>query len=68
MMAVLFGMAHYYGVPYGFPGVILSGFLGWILSKAMIETKGFFWAWFIHFCQDILIFSFIIMGAVTPGG
>ena len=68
MMAVLFGLAHYYGVPYGIIGVLMSGALGWFLTKSMIETKGFFWPWFIHFCQDILIFSFIIIGSVTPGG
>lgn len=68
MMAFYFGVAHFYGVPYGIVGVIMSGFLGWILTKAMLETKGFFWPWFIHFCQDVMIFSFIILGSVNPGG
>ncbi|MBL8163430.1 MAG: CPBP family intramembrane metalloprotease [Anaerolineae bacterium] len=68
LTAVFFGLAHYYGVPYGILGVIMSTFLGWMLGKAMLETRGFFWAWFIHFCQDVAIFSFLAIGTVTPGG
>jgi hypothetical protein len=46
----------------------MSTFLGWMLGKAMLETRGFFWAWFIHFWQDVAIFSFMAIGAVTAGG
>ena len=38
-------------------GVVLAGFLGWLLAKSMIETRGFVWAFLIHFIGDILIFS-----------
>lgn len=34
----------------------------------MLETRGFFWAWFTHFVQDVLIFSFMAAGSITPGG
>jgi membrane protease YdiL (CAAX protease family) len=68
LAAVFFGIGHYYGVPYGIIGVIMAWFLGWLLGKSMIETKGFFWAWFIHFLQDVVIFSFMAIGSVTPGG
>ncbi len=68
LMAAFFGIGHYYGVPYGVIGVLMAGFLGWLLGKSMLETKGFLWAWFIHFLQDILIFSFMAIGSVTPGG
>ena len=68
MMAVLFGFGHFYGVPYGVIGVVMAGALGWILSKSMLETEGFFWPWFIHFWQDVLIFSFMAIGSITPGG
>lgn len=68
LTAAVFGLAHFYGVPYGVIGVIMSGFLGWILGKSMLETRGMFWAWFIHFCQDVLIFSFMAIGSITPGG
>ena len=55
MVAYFFGIMHFYGVPYGVVGVILATFLGWILAKSMQETRGVFWAWFIHFWQDVWI-------------
>ncbi|MDO9086473.1 MAG: CPBP family intramembrane metalloprotease [Anaerolineaceae bacterium] len=66
--AIFFGIGHFYGVPYGVIGVIMSSFLGWFLGKAVLETRGFFWAWFIHFLQDVLIFSFMAIGSIVPGG
>jgi hypothetical protein len=68
MVAVYFGLAHYYGVPYGVVGVLLATFLGWILARSMQETRGLFWAWFIHFWQDVWIFSFLAIGSIIPGG
>ncbi len=55
--AFIFGIVHYWGNPRGIIGVIVSGFLGWFLTKSILETKGIFWAWFIHFLQDVIIFS-----------
>lgn len=66
--ATLFGLGHYTGVPYGVTGVIMAAFLGWALGKAMIETKGFAWAWFIHFVMDVMIFSLMVVGSITAGG
>lgn len=60
-----FGIGHFYGVPSGFPGVLLASFLGWFLGKSMLETKGFFWAWTIHFIQDVFIFTFYAILAVA---
>ncbi len=60
-----FGIGHYYGVPNGIIGVTLSAFLGWFLGKSLLETKGFFWAWFIHFLPDVIIFSFYALGAMA---
>jgi membrane protease YdiL (CAAX protease family) len=68
LMAAYFGIGHFYGVPYGVIGVILAGFLGWLLGKSMLETRGLWWAWFIHFLQDVLIFSFLAIGSIIPGG
>lgn len=68
LMAAYFGIAHFYGIPYGIIGVILAGFLGWFLGKSMLETRGLGWAWFIHFLQDVWIFLFLAIGSVTPGG
>ena len=68
LMAAYFGIGHYYGVPYGVIGVVMAGFLGWFLGKSMLETRGLWWAWFIHFWQDVLIFAFLAIGSITPGG
>jgi len=68
LMAAYFGLLHYYGVPYGVVGVLMAGLLGWLLGKSMLETRGLFWAWFIHLIQDVLIFSFLAIGSITPGG
>jgi hypothetical protein len=66
--AVNFGIAHFYGVPYGVLGVVMAFIPGWLMGKAILETRGLFWAWFIHFCMDIVVFFFIALGSVTPGG
>ena len=58
---IYFGLGHYYGIPNGILGVALSAFLGWFLGKSLLETKGFLWAWFIHFLPDIIIFTFYAM-------
>jgi len=58
---VHFGLGHFYGVPDGPLGVLLSAFLGWFLGKSLLETKGFFWAWIIHFLPDVFIFTFYAM-------
>ena len=39
MTAVLFGIAHYYGTPSGFPGMGLPFIAGWIFGLAMVETR-----------------------------
>ncbi len=56
-----FGSVHYFGTPGKIPGVLLAGFLAWILSKSIHETKGFFWAWLIHFIQDIIIMTALFL-------
>ena len=61
LTTVYFGLGHFYGVPNGIIGVLLSGFLGWFLGKSMLETRGFFWAWLAHFLPDVVIFTFFLM-------
>lgn len=58
--AVLFGIAHYYGIPGGFLGAVMSGALGWFMARSMYETNGIATAWIIHFMQDVTIFSILI--------
>jgi len=64
MAAYFFGISHYFGVPIGIFGALASIFMGWILSKAMLETRGLFWPWFIHILSDIVIFSFLAMSLI----
>ncbi|SCC92885.1 putative Protease [Thiomonas sp. X19] len=63
--AAAFGAPHLRGMPNGIVGALMAGFLGWLLAKSMIETNGIFWAWFIHFLQDIVIFSAFVMAAAN---
>jgi hypothetical protein len=64
MAACFFGIAHYFGTPGGILGGILSIFMGWILGKGMLETRGLFWTWWIHFLSDIAIFLFLAVALV----
>ncbi|MNJ91814.1 CAAX amino terminal protease self- immunity [compost metagenome] len=61
LSAVLFGVPHYFGNPSGVIGVLMAGVLGYILCKAAIETKGLAVSWAIHFIQDVLIFTALMM-------
>jgi Type II CAAX prenyl endopeptidase Rce1-like len=65
MSAYFFGIAHYFGTPGGIIGGIISIFMGWILSKGMVETRGLFWSWWIHLLSDIVIFSFLTISLLN---
>lgn len=64
--AVLFGLPHYFGNPSGIIGVVMAGVLGYVLCKATIETKGVAIAWVIHFVQNIIIFTALLMINIKP--
>jgi len=66
--AVYFGLAQYRGTPHGLIGVVTAMLVGWLLGRSMLETKGFFWPWLIHFLQGIIIFWFMAISSVIPGG
>jgi uncharacterized protein len=55
--AIIFGIPHFWGTPGSFSGVIMTAFLGWLLAKSVIETKGLGWALLIHFFLDVVIFG-----------
>lgn len=59
LSAYFFGIAHYFGTPGGLIGGMLSIFMGWILGKGMVETRGLFWTWWMHFLSDVAIFTFL---------
>jgi hypothetical protein len=39
----------------------MAGFLGWLLAMSVVETRGFFLAWTIHFVQDVVIITSMIL-------
>jgi membrane protease YdiL (CAAX protease family) len=65
LSAMFFGLDHYLtGIPGGLVGVALTAFLGWLTGKSMLETKGFFWPWFMHFWWDVCVFLFVATGSI----
>ncbi len=62
--ALIFAIPHYYGTPGGSVGSLMAGFLGWLLAKSVAESEGLFWAWFIHFLQDVIIFIGLFLVAL----
>lgn len=63
--ATLFGLAHFGGMPHGLIGMLMAGFLGWFLAKSVIETEGIFWAWLIHFIQDVVIYIGFMLSNIS---
>jgi len=59
--AVLFGLPHLAGMPSGLIGALMAGYLGLVLAKSVFETNGFFWAWLIHFLQDVIIIGSLFL-------
>jgi membrane protease YdiL (CAAX protease family) len=65
---LFFGLGHYAGsVPDGVTGVAVATFLGYVMGKAMLETRGIVWPWIIHFAIDAGIFMFLAVSAVAAG-
>ncbi len=59
--AVVFGAPHYFGMPSGIVGALMAGFLGWLLALSLVETQGLLLAWVIHFVQDVVIITSMIL-------
>ena len=59
--AILFGLPHFAGMPNGIIGATMAGVLGFVLAKSVLETNGFFWAWIIHFIQDVIIIGTLFL-------
>jgi len=65
---VVFGLPHYFGTPSGVIGVLMAGFLGWLLALSLVETQGFLIAWAIHFVQDVVIITSMILMSRKAAG
>jgi membrane protease YdiL (CAAX protease family) len=62
--ALVFGSVHYFGTPGGFVGVVMAGFLGWFLAQSIQQTRGIGWAWLVHFAQDVVILTFVLVAII----
>lgn len=67
LSALIFGLVHFGGMPHGLIGMLMAGFLGWFLAKSVVETGGIFWAWLIHFLQDVVIYIGFIVSNISTG-
>ncbi len=66
LTATFFGFSHYFGgSPAGIPGVLIAGLLGALFARCMLGSKSVVVPWFIHFCQNAVIFAFMAIGAVA---
>jgi membrane protease YdiL (CAAX protease family) len=66
LTATFFGFAHYFGgAPAGIPGVLIAGLLGALFAKCMLGSKGIVVPWFIHFCQNAVIYAFWAIGSTV---
>jgi membrane protease YdiL (CAAX protease family) len=66
ILAVWFGLGHYYGgVPDGPMGAVASGALAVLFGRAMIETRGLGWPVVLHFAGDLVIFTFMAIASVA---
>ncbi len=66
LMALWFGLGHYYGgIPSGVMGLVFAGALGLLFGKAMLDTQGIVWPWFLHFLADAVIFIFLALAALA---
>lgn len=61
LVAAWFGIGHYFGVPTGITGVILTTIAGWVFAKSMVETRGMTWPLFMHFISDFTIYVVILL-------
>jgi membrane protease YdiL (CAAX protease family) len=61
LSAFIFGIPHYFGMPKGVVGALMASFLGWLLALSLVETQGLLLAWAIHFVQDVVIFTTLLL-------
>lgn len=61
MGSVVFGVLHFWGVaPNGFLGAIMAAYVGYFLAKSIQETRGFYWAFTIHFMLNLATMLFVL--------
>ncbi len=41
----------------GLAGFLLGGIYGYFMAKAVLETRGLYWAWFLRFWQQVILYG-----------
>jgi uncharacterized protein len=59
LQALLFGMLHLDGYPYGPLGVVMAGAYGVLLGLLRVHSGGLLACWLAHVCADVVIFAAI---------
>jgi membrane protease YdiL (CAAX protease family) len=66
ILAIWFGLGHYYGgAPSGLMGTLAAGASALLFGRAMIETRGLGWPVALHFAGDLVIFTFLAIAAAS---
>lgn len=66
LLAVWFGLGHFYGgIPSGPVGAIQAAVVALLFGKAMLDTRGLAWPWLLHFSIDVVIYSAIALSAAA---
>jgi len=66
LLALWFGIGHYYGgIPSGPMGLVATGLVALLLGRAMIETRGLGWPLALHFAIDFVIYTLIAIASVA---
>lgn len=66
LSALLFSVAHIRGQASGLFVIFGSAIVGWFLATSVMQSHGLFWAWCVHFIQDIVIFTAFVASAANP--
>lgn len=61
LVPIWFGLGHFFGMPNGITGVLITAIGGWFFAKSMIETHGMGWAWFLHFLADFTVYMVLLL-------
>jgi membrane protease YdiL (CAAX protease family) len=64
LMALWFGLGHYYGgVSFGPAGVVYLTLIAVLFGKAMVETKGIAMPVFMHLWGDVVLYIILALGS-----
>lgn len=63
--AIVFGIPHYFWVPWWILWAIMAWFLWYFLAISIQDTKGIWWAFIIHLLQDLVIITVLVFNILN---